>query len=814
MKTIETAKKPSAKASKVSQPTVAHDSQAVSDMQSSVSSVVYSEPDVVMIQRACACGGTCPECQKKKLGELGVQTSLKVNEPGDRWEREADRMADQVVRMPDADHGQEVTASTSPTMMRKESAGTAKPTPSSNALNLGGGKPLAANDLNYFNSRFGNDFSAVKIHDNSRADQMANALNARAFTYGNNIAFSKGKSDTSTREGKHLMAHELTHVLQQERGLSQGIQRQLFPPERLTLCALICACRHLPLSQVCVSASLEAMDASLAYSSTLKPEINYNMTTTPPTPIMSRSNTRRGTRYLPERLNPRNGSPGLIPGFTPATGMVRRPDVIAVWNPALPPEQSNIRAVVEIKFPPDYMNGAQRAAYIRIAGGAPLIELGPRECNCDTMDVTALAAATALLAASQRSRIAAMMTKLGSSAGGRVAGPAYAAAVMASMAILLSSEDAQASLSIDPTNPDSRDPIAALIEYLSSNGVGAPDELRQYLDSRPELKSRLEEAMQNNDLEGVSRELQAQTSQLISDNLDQFTEDELEALLTGTEGMQAGNPDMAPTVESLRESLSAERGSGGNNHGSSEGGASGGSEEGSSSAGEETEVARGAVTEAGSTEVSGRGTGSSTSVLDPLLEEQLSRNQLASALWGRITQRGESETGPLVTNSDLQQFLVITQNFSQAEFDSVTSHLSAIEEENLTSQQVMDSIDSHLRAIRQTSREQLESDEAVSEAELLNELRDKFTSFNWTRVENNEHQVTWSSSYDQTQSLETVATMYGRDPDQFVAIVTIRFASEVSDSYTVTASNMRYYSDNRHDSGASLIGKTGNKVTE
>lgn len=135
-------------------------------------------------------------------------------------------MADQVVRMPESRYGQNLTNSTLSTVMRKESAQTVKSTYPSNSLNLGSGKPLAANDLNYFNSRFGNDFSGVRIHDDQQADRIAQSLNARAFTYGKNIAFSKGQSDTSSREGKHLMAHELTHVLQQNDSSSSTIMRK------------------------------------------------------------------------------------------------------------------------------------------------------------------------------------------------------------------------------------------------------------------------------------------------------------------------------------------------------------------------------------------------------------------------------------------------------------------------------------------------------------------------------------------------------------------------------------------------------------
>ncbi len=73
-------------------------------------------------------------------------------------------------------------------------------------------------------SGFGADFSDVKIHTDSSAVDMSNNLNAQAFTHGNDIYFNSGKYDTSSTSGQHLLAHELTHTLQQ--GGSHSIQRK------------------------------------------------------------------------------------------------------------------------------------------------------------------------------------------------------------------------------------------------------------------------------------------------------------------------------------------------------------------------------------------------------------------------------------------------------------------------------------------------------------------------------------------------------------------------------------------------------------
>jgi hypothetical protein len=67
----------------------------------------------------------------------------------------------------------------------------------------------------YFNPRFGYDFSGVRVHTDSNAGQAAGAINARAFTLGRDIVFASGQYAPETESGKRLLAHELTHVLQQ-----------------------------------------------------------------------------------------------------------------------------------------------------------------------------------------------------------------------------------------------------------------------------------------------------------------------------------------------------------------------------------------------------------------------------------------------------------------------------------------------------------------------------------------------------------------------------------------------------------------------
>lgn len=84
-------------------------------------------------------------------------------------------------------------------------------------------------------SGFGTDFSNVNIHTDSKAVQMSNQLGAQAFTHGNDVYFNKGKYNPDSKEGKHLLAHELTHTIQQTGGKTKNsVQKQ----EMLQLAAI------------------------------------------------------------------------------------------------------------------------------------------------------------------------------------------------------------------------------------------------------------------------------------------------------------------------------------------------------------------------------------------------------------------------------------------------------------------------------------------------------------------------------------------------------------------------------------------------
>jgi Domain of unknown function (DUF4157)/HNH/Endo VII superfamily toxin with a SHH signature len=94
----------------------------------------------------------------------------------------------------------------------------------------GAGRPLPLNSRAFFEPRFGVDFGHVRIHTDTRAIETAHSINARAFTFGRHIAFGAGEYSPDTDAGKHVLAHELTHVVQQT-GASEPEQSAASPKE-------------------------------------------------------------------------------------------------------------------------------------------------------------------------------------------------------------------------------------------------------------------------------------------------------------------------------------------------------------------------------------------------------------------------------------------------------------------------------------------------------------------------------------------------------------------------------------------------------
>ncbi|MGS0686694.1 eCIS core domain-containing protein [Nakamurella sp. GG22] len=89
-----------------------------------------------------------------------------------------------------------------------------------------GGSPLAPEVRDEMQGRLGHDFSDVRVHNDSRAHESAHSVNAHAYTVGSNVVFQRDKYDPSSAAGKTMLAHELTHVVQQRSGPVDGTAAQ------------------------------------------------------------------------------------------------------------------------------------------------------------------------------------------------------------------------------------------------------------------------------------------------------------------------------------------------------------------------------------------------------------------------------------------------------------------------------------------------------------------------------------------------------------------------------------------------------------
>lgn len=175
-----------------------------------------------------------------------VQPKLVVGAVNDPLEDEADRVADQVTTMPEAavaistsaaEEGrvQRLCAECEEEVKRKSEGGAgsvggpAAPASEKTIRSLTGGSPLSASERAYFEPRFGRDFSAVRVHHDATAGVAARSIGARAFTLGSDIAFAPGEYTAGTGEGRRLLAHELTHVMQQADARAPQVMRKPYP---------------------------------------------------------------------------------------------------------------------------------------------------------------------------------------------------------------------------------------------------------------------------------------------------------------------------------------------------------------------------------------------------------------------------------------------------------------------------------------------------------------------------------------------------------------------------------------------------------
>ncbi len=257
--------------------------------------------------------------QKSSEDFFGVQAKLSIGKSNDKYEVEADRVADQVVankqnkssdsffspsplvqkklanEVQKQDEKNEEIQTQEEVSKQQSSIGDATSNDTSrleNKLNSskGRGTSLSGNTKKEMESGFRTDFSTIKIHTDSNAVQMNKQLGSQAFANGNNVYFNEGKYNPNSQSGKHLLAHELTHTVQQ--GASQpAVQAKMMPAEN----------KPNPVAQPVVeSKSVQKPETETKPTTEAKPE--NNIVKTPPA---NNKNENAGTgATTPNKTNP------------------------------------------------------------------------------------------------------------------------------------------------------------------------------------------------------------------------------------------------------------------------------------------------------------------------------------------------------------------------------------------------------------------------------------------------------------------------------------------------------------------------------
>ncbi len=184
------------------------------------------------LQRKCAFENENPKLERT------LQPKLAIGSPTDTLEQEADQMAEQVMNNFNQPIGKQplsLASAQTPTVRRKCSACEEEEklqrnvSIGSNKANDGvppivhevirsPGQPLDAGTREFMQSRFGRDFSQVRIHTDDKASESAKRVNALAYTIDKHISFAKGQYSPNSASGQRLIAHELVHTIQQNKG--------------------------------------------------------------------------------------------------------------------------------------------------------------------------------------------------------------------------------------------------------------------------------------------------------------------------------------------------------------------------------------------------------------------------------------------------------------------------------------------------------------------------------------------------------------------------------------------------------------------
>lgn len=190
---------------------------------------------LILRKTKCACDGGCPSCTNESI----IQTKLKISHPNDEYEKEADTISEKIINRAIFQCPKSCSKKKEekfediiyPKQKNEQISHTKSDIENNIPISNNGGQSLPTHLQRFYSSNLNYDFSSVMMHTDSKAAKFASSINARAFTKGQHIYFGAGEFSPKTESGKKLIAHELVHIIQQQKNLlsTQNIFRVLDP---------------------------------------------------------------------------------------------------------------------------------------------------------------------------------------------------------------------------------------------------------------------------------------------------------------------------------------------------------------------------------------------------------------------------------------------------------------------------------------------------------------------------------------------------------------------------------------------------------
>jgi hypothetical protein len=502
---------------------------------------------------------------------LFFQPKLTVGPVGDGFEREADRVADEVTKPANTNAiSSNLIAQRKCAACEEEQEVQRKEDGNSSADDLittaigSGGQPIESNTRTDMENRFGYDFSNVKIHSDAVSAKSAQSINARAYTSGSDIVFNQGEYSPTTGSGQKLLAHELTHVIQQSQSPTFTAQRVI---QRMPCAPLLNSPTSLRVGGTAAHGIITA-----DFHSRVKDAVKIFIPGASAAPQRTEGSPRNPNQIDPQKITEKAGKgfPDLakktagileVAEIKPATwtwvaegaaqlaryvsnGNDADPQ-IAAWRttnaitsvtPMLPTSYSPPSTLVVGTTPIQVAWCGPGLIVYRPMGGDEEFYKLPEYKPVPVWDKVLFLAMVAAMAAAAKKF-------------GMKLHPGVRAAAMAAMIFLLASGKAEAKISLSGD-----DPLEALFKAMEQDGVTVPDEVKEMIKNDPELRKMMEDSAKKGNMSEAQKEAARKYTEYLSKHMDEFSREELEALLSTTENASDKMPGDL-NVEDIKKAL-------------------------------------------------------------------------------------------------------------------------------------------------------------------------------------------------------------------------------------------------------------------